>query len=219
MRAQWLAFDGGGSVMRIRTRLMKQSSNATSRGFSLVELMVAMVLSLIVIGAVIALVLAMIRANNQTLRATRLTQELRATLAVVANDFKRARSVVDPLTAATQATGNQLYVVNTATAGCLQYAYQGGVGGDWRSIRRDSTTNRLLLTAASTQANATCASAGVPLGSDQVAITSFTITPSSSSTSTRQYDITITGALSSGNEGITRTMRQTIFVRSLGDGT
>lgn len=205
--------------MLTRTKSMKRPGTAKSQGFSLVELMVAMVLSLIVIGAVIALVLAMIRANNQTLRATRLTQELRATLAVVANDFKRARSVVDPLTAATQATGNQLYVVDTATAGCLRYAYQGGVGGDWRSIRRDSATNRLLLTAAATQADATCASAGVPLGSDQIAITGFTITPSASSTSERQYDITVTGVLSSGSEGITRTMRQTIFVRSLGDGT
>jgi type II secretory pathway component PulJ len=215
MRAERLAFHAGGSDMH----LMKRSTNARSRGFSLVELLVAMVLGLIVIGAVIALVVAMIQANNQTLRATRLTQELRATLAVVANDFKRARSVTDPLTAATQATGNQLYVVNTTTAGCLLYAYQGGVGGDWRSIRRDSTTNRLVLTAATTQANATCTSTGVPLGSDQVAITSFTISPSSSSKNTRQYDITITGVLASGNEGITRTMRQTIFVRSLGDGT
>lgn len=205
--------------MLIAAKSMKRAGNPRSRGFSLVELMVAMVLSLIVIGAVIALVLAMIRSNNQTLRATRLTQELRATLAVVANDFKRARSVVDPLTAATQATGNQLYVVDTATAGCLRYAYQGGVGGDWRSIRRDTATNRLLLAAASTQAGASCASAGVPLGSDQIAITEFTVTPSSSSTSTRQYDITVTGTLASGNEGITRTMRQTIFVRSLGDGT
>ncbi|QNP41077.1 PilW family protein [Lysobacter solisilvae (ex Woo and Kim 2020)] len=198
---------------------MKRSTGSGSRGFSLVELMVAMVLGLIVVGAVIALVLAMIRANNQTLRATRLTQELRATLAVVANDFKRARGVVDPLTEATQATGSQLYVVNTATAGCLRYAYQGGVGGNWRSIRRDTATNRLVLTAASTQANATCASTGVPLGSDQIAITSFTISPSSSSTTTRQYDITITGTVGSGSEGITRTMRQAIFVRSLGDGT
>ena len=205
--------------MLTRTKSMKRPGTAKYQVFILVELMVAMVLSLILIGAENEQVLAMIRANNQTLRATRLTQELRATLAVVANDFKRARSVVDPLTAATQATGNQLYVVDTATAGCLRYAYQGGVGGDWRSIRRDSATNRLLLTAAATQADATCASAGVPLGSDQIAITGFTITPSASSTSERQYDITVTGVLSSGSEGITRTMRQTIFVRSLGDGT
>ena len=36
-------------------------------GFSLIELMVAMVLGLIVIGSVIALVLSMMRANNQTI--------------------------------------------------------------------------------------------------------------------------------------------------------
>ena len=203
--------------MRTMTNKMKRPVNARAdaRGFSLVELMVAMVLGLIVIGAVMALVLSMIRSNNQTLAATRLTQELRAALSVVANDFKRARSVIDPLTAATQVAGNQLFVVNTATAGCIRYAYEGGEGGNWRAIYRDGATNRLVLVAAATQAAASCTSTGQQLGSDQVNITGLTITPSSSATAMRQYDITITGVLASNGNGITRTMRQTIFVRSI----
>ena len=59
-------------------------------GFSLVELMIAMVVGLIVVGAVLALVVSMIRANNQTIQATRLTQELRATAAVIASEAKLA---------------------------------------------------------------------------------------------------------------------------------
>lgn len=203
-----------------KTIKAKQTVNARAhaRGFSLVELMVAMVLGLIVIGAVIALVLSMIRANNQTLAATRLTQELRATLAVVANDLKRARSVADPLTAATRTTGSEVYSVDTATAGCIRYAYEGGLDGDYRVIRRDSTTNRLVLVAETTRAAATCTSTGEKLGSDQVTITTFMITPTTTSTTettARQFDITITGKLASGNDAITRTMRQTIYVRSL----
>lgn len=195
-----------------------RNPSTNNRGFSLVELMVAMVLGLIVIGAVIALVLSMINANNQTLRATRLTQELRATLAVVANDLKRARSVVDPMTAATQTPGSQLYMVKTDTAGCIRYAYEGGLGGNWRVIRLNAATNRLELHAADLQATALCTSAGQQLGSDQVQITNFTISPSTTTATeptARQLDVRITGKLGSGNQSVTRTMRQTIFVRSL----
>ena len=55
------------------------------RGFSLVEMMVALVLGLVVTGAVLALVVAIIHSNRQTLQSTRLNQELRATLAVIAS--------------------------------------------------------------------------------------------------------------------------------------
>ena len=71
-----------------------------ARGFSLVEMMVALALGLIVVTAVLALVLSIIRSNRQTLQSTRLNQELRATLAVIASDLRRARSVEDPLTTA-----------------------------------------------------------------------------------------------------------------------
>ena len=66
-----------------------------AQGFSLIELMVALVLSLIVAAAVLALVLAIIRTNRATLQTTRLNQELRATLSVVANEVRRARGVED----------------------------------------------------------------------------------------------------------------------------
>ena len=70
------------------------------RGFTLVEMMVALALSLIVSAAVVALVVAIVRSNRQTLQATRLHQELRATLNLIASDMRRARSVGDPLTVA-----------------------------------------------------------------------------------------------------------------------
>ena len=41
-------------------------------GFTLIEMMVALALSLIVTAAVIALVVAIVRSNRQTLQATRL---------------------------------------------------------------------------------------------------------------------------------------------------
>jgi Tfp pilus assembly protein PilW len=68
--------------------------------------MVALVLSLIIAGAVLALVLAIIRSNRLTLQSTRLNQELRATLSVVAADLRRARGVDDPLSSALLVGGN-----------------------------------------------------------------------------------------------------------------
>lgn len=60
------------------------------RGFGLVELLVAIVVGLLVLAAVTSLVVAVLRANNENLQMTRLTQELRAVAALVTRDLRRA---------------------------------------------------------------------------------------------------------------------------------
>ena len=198
-------------------------------GFSLVEMMVAMVLGLIVAGAAIALVVAIIRSNRQTLQATRLTQELRATLAVIANDLRRARSVDDPLSTALVPTGNPFGAVNTANAACAIYAYDGAIDGPWHVVRLD--VGRVVLQGSATKP-VNCAVAGTPfvLGSDQVEITALTFTPTTTATSpplasdegiVRQFTVTIAGRLvddEAALQGITRTMSQTVYVRAVGTG-
>lgn len=176
-------------------------------GFSLVELMVAMVLGLIVIGAVIALVLSMIRANNQTIGATRLTQELRATAALMAADLRRAGGVVDPLTVATANNGdpnNPFAAITTATAGCIQYSYANAEGGNFHAISLQN--GAVFLAAGATDPG--CA-AGVRLSSPQVTITGLTFTRAG-----RRIDITLTGQLA-GNADIRRAFTQTVYVRSV----
>ena len=66
------------SVMRARS-----PGRTGMRGLSLIELMVSLAIGLIVIGGVLGLVLSIIRSNNQTIQATRLTQELRAIASAV----------------------------------------------------------------------------------------------------------------------------------------
>lgn len=190
--------------------MLNTSPVARSRraaGFSLVELMVAMVLGLIVIGAVIALVLSMIRANNQTIGATRLTQELRATAALMAADLRRAGGVADPLTVATANNGNPanpFAAITTATAGCIQYAYADAEGGNFHSISlRDGA---VFLAAAAADPGCT---GGVRLSSQQVTITGLTFARAG-----RRIDITLTGQLS-GNADIRRAFTQTVYVRSM----
>lgn len=62
------------------------------RGFTLVELMVALVAGLIVSSAVLAFFFSGMRSNGDYVQSTRLTQELRNSLSLVTRDLRRAGS-------------------------------------------------------------------------------------------------------------------------------
>jgi len=207
----------------VRNRATRQ------RGFSLVELMVALVAGLIVSAAVLAMVIAIIQSNRHTLQSTRLNQELRATLAVIANDLRRARAVDDPLSTVVVPGGNPYRTVSTANAGCVVYAYDHAIDGPWHVIKLDS--GRVVLQGAATKP-ASCSPPGAPkvLGSNQVEITELTFTPSTTSTTpplttdeslVREITVTIAGRLVDQDpnlSAVTRTMAQTVYVRSVGTG-
>jgi len=194
-----------------------------SGGFSLVELMVALVVGLIVVGAVLALITAIMKSNRETLQSTRLNQELRATMAVIAGDLRRSRGVGDPLTIATSAGGNPYKVIDTSTAGCAVYAYDGAPDGDCRAI--SVGTGAVWLGAAAPTGGACAvdcddAKGGTQLNSDQVVISRLEFTPESASATVREFEITIEGHLVDTNpdvSAITRTLTQKIFVRSVGE--
>ena len=59
-------------------------------GFSLIELMVALVVGLVVSGAVLAFTLASMKSNSEYILSTRLTQELRNSMDLVTRDLRRA---------------------------------------------------------------------------------------------------------------------------------
>jgi len=192
-----------------------RAARRTTAGFSLIELMIALVVGLIVVGAVLALIVSMIRSNNQTIQATRLTQELRATAMVIASDLKRARGVSDPFAAAKVPIAD-IDTIDTDTPGCIIYGYQGGAGGDYRAVHLNAD-KKVVLGVSATAAGATCDLAGNVLSSDAVQIDSLTFDPSPFTG--RQINITLTGSLAnpnSGTDAITRTLTQTVFVRSVG---
>jgi type IV pilus assembly protein PilW len=189
------------------------SPRTGNAGFSLVELMIALVVGMIVVGAVLALILSMMRANNQTIQATRLTQELRATAAVIASDLKRSKGVDDPFAAAK--AGNNFatfFPASGSTDVCARYGYAGASGGGYHAIHLNNS--KVVMVTANTYAGATCTAVGQQLSSAQVNITalSFTVTG-------RKVDVTLTGSLANPNSGansITRTLTQTVFIRSIG---
>lgn len=61
-----------------------------SAGFSLIELMIALVAGLIVVGAVLSFTMSSLQSNTQLVQATRLTQELRNSIDYVSRELRRA---------------------------------------------------------------------------------------------------------------------------------
>jgi type IV pilus assembly protein PilW len=194
-------------------KLRRAGSPAMATGFSLVELMVALVVGLIVIGAVLALVVSMMSANNQTIQVTRLTQELRATTAVIASDLKRAKGSDDPFAAAV--SGNDYATVDPASgnSNCLRDGYAGASGGGYHAIHLNAS-KKVVMVAADTFAGAACDADGEQLSSGQVDIDQLSFDVSG-----RKIEVTITGSLANpgmGVDGVQRTLTQTIFIRSIG---
>lgn len=122
-----------------------------SAGFSLVELMIALVAGLVVIGAVLAFTVSSVKANSEFTRSTRLMQELRNVDDYIVDELKRAGYDEDAMgyVASNSATAvspfSPIYVDATAGANCVIYAYDREPGtpgsidldsGEIRAIRR-----------------------------------------------------------------------------------
>ncbi len=60
------------------------------KGFTLIELMIALLLSLLVIAASITIFISILKANNEDLKMIRLTQEMRSVMTIITRDIRRA---------------------------------------------------------------------------------------------------------------------------------
>ncbi|MEO6172456.1 MAG: prepilin-type N-terminal cleavage/methylation domain-containing protein [Arenimonas sp.] len=114
-------------------------------GFSLIELLVAMVAGLIVIGAVLAFTLSSVSSNADYIASTRLSQELRNTMDYLSNELRRAgydegaaSYVALPAGNTSASPFSRLSVVGSPT--CVLYAYDRNSTPDDSSD--DATTDR-----------------------------------------------------------------------------
>lgn len=110
------------------------------KGFSLIELMVALAAGLIVLSAVVAFLMSSFKGNSDFVQSTRLTQELRNTMDLITRDLRRAG--YDDNAMAYLATGgispfSRIMTCNAAdvcTSGaaaprtCIIYAYDRAAG-------------------------------------------------------------------------------------------
>lgn len=123
------------------------------KGFSLIELMIALVAGLIVTGAVIVFTLVSLRNNAEYVQATRLTQELRASMDLLGKELARAgydETALGRIMNAASASPSPFAPIFVSNDGsCAIYAYDrtGGTAGtvdlaqgEIRAIRRMSRT-------------------------------------------------------------------------------
>ena len=193
------------------------------RGFSLVELMISLVVGLIVSGAALALVASIIKSNSDTVRSTRLTQELRATAEIIGRDLRRARSVSDPIgNISLSPLITACNTVDVSTAGCVRYGYDctSATAGRFFSVGLvGSNPGKVYLKGPLNSLPACPTSGDTLISSDAVEITAMTFTQVGT---TDAYTILLTGKLvnkpSTSNKAtltsITRSISQEARVRS-----
>lgn len=208
-------------VLSQGTRINSSPANSgrrQERGFSLVELLVALAVGLLLIGTSVGFVVSVATANSETLRSTRLTQELRAITEVVARELRRARYVADPvqnvgLGNSAVSPVNQIQILNGGS--CIAYGYEYGTDlpaghPDLNMPQRTISVRagRVFMNRAA--AAPSCDNGGVALSSPEIVISNFQIAGASP-----LYTITVSGRLAAGlGDGVTRTFAQTVFVRS-----
>jgi prepilin-type N-terminal cleavage/methylation domain-containing protein len=125
----------------------------SNRGFSLTEMMVALVAGLLVSGAALAFLMTTMRSNGEYTQSLRLTEELRNSLDLTSRDLRRAGYDDDALrymSNGTQSPLSKILLVNAGAAdSCIIYAYDraGGTGGqvdqavgEVRALRRVTAT-------------------------------------------------------------------------------
>lgn len=190
---------------------MNSARNVTAarrgRGFTLIELMVALVIGSIVIGAVFALVLSMMRANRDTIATTKLTQELRSIAQVVGSDLRRAGSAEDPFLLS--GTGSVADFTMSVPAAPAAGATTTSSTATYRYAGLDADRTVAL-------SNGAVTIGGTAVTSDVVRVTALSF----ERLNTRTLRMTLTGQLrrnapGSDTAGISRSYVQTIFAPGL----
>lgn len=205
---------------------MRQREQFSQGGFSLVELMVGIAVGLVLISAVVALAVSMLRTNAESITSARLTQEGRALGDVFARELKRARYSGNYLAfvGSGGAAPNQFGAIDilnlgTETGSCIRFAYDADDDGalDANEVKVFTLVQGAVYFAQyATYAAATCSSSGaLRLSSPEVQVTSlvFNRTTTGASPSPNRIDVTFRLALGS-DATINRRFDQTVQVRN-----
>ena len=161
-----------------------------TRGFTLVELLVALALGLLVIAAALGFFLQLLRAGTETVLATRLQQELRTTMSLVVAEVRRAR-----------VSGTDVVV----SPGCLR--------GAEIAIRE-----HLGKIEVQRGAGVDCGSAGLVIGSDTVRVTALAFVHDAA-VNDRRVEIALRGTLRNPPAFVSpreATLRHVVALRSNG---
>lgn len=115
-------------------------------GFSLIELMIALVAGLIVIGSVLAFTVSTVRAYNENIRSMRLTQDLRTAMNLMVREARRTgydASAVTRVLTDNNPSPSFAGLNVSAASDCFTYQYDRGDAFEFRAYRLNSTTGTI----------------------------------------------------------------------------
>lgn len=100
-------------------------------GFTLIEIMIALVLGLIVLSATIGIYITTVKGSTDTTNSARLNYDLESVMSLMVNDIRRAGYWGGAVNAADSSTNP--FTIGTAniqspSASCILYTYDGGSG-------------------------------------------------------------------------------------------
>lgn len=126
---------------------MKHARTASRvAGFSLIELMIALVAGLIVIGSVLAFTVSTVRAYNENIRSMRLTQDLRTAMNLAVREARRsgydASSVTRVLTDNNPSPSFSGIGIS-ADGDCFTYQYDRNDADEFRGLRLNKVSGTL----------------------------------------------------------------------------
>lgn len=200
-------------------------------GFTLIELMIAIVIGLLLLAAIISVYTVMLRSNSDNLKMIRLNQDLRSLMGLMSRDIRRAGANRASATDATATPPTNQFSGITIAANqqgianaCITYAYYHPessfpppytlTNNDLFGFRHNSTTGAIETRAA----GAACNEGGWQTLSDLnlVNISALTFaqnTLTEGLITIRQITITLTGELRNDTD-VTRTIVETIKIRN-----
>lgn len=204
-------------------------------GFSLVELMVSLAVGLFIVGGVIGIYASTMRSNVDTLKMTRLNQELRTAMNIMVRDIRRSGYFANAYQFINTGTtplpfSTLLSVGDTDSDGideCVLYGYDENSDGDddgatersgFRLTVDADNVGVVQMFSSNNLADWICTGSNwQPLTDDRsidINGLSFTVTPTNIGNVTlNQIQITLTGALIN-DSNVTRTITESVKLRN-----
>jgi len=198
---------------------LKNNLDRSQGGFTLVELLVGLSLGLIVIGAVLALVVSMMRTSAQSVSAIRLTQEARTLADLVSREIRRARfdgDYVEYLGRGKASTGK--FSGMSVAPTCVKFGYDengdGAIGaGEFKSIWYDTASKYLMLNTFATFAGTTC-SGGSRIGSNDIQVEALVFSAQPTPTAFNQFVLMDFVVAKKNDVNVKRNFKQVISLRN-----
>ncbi|WP_438970213.1 PilW family protein [Methylophaga sp.] len=184
------------------------------KGFTLIELMVALILSLIVMATILTIFISNVKSSAENIQMMQLNQELRTAMTFMSDELKRHGY-------SSNSTSTAMNTLDTNTASCVIYGYTAsGAAPTIRGFRLEAGDLEWCSDNASGCATGNCPASGWQdiTTTGVTTIETFTVndlnsTPAGSVTVER-LDITLTGRRQLNPGTARRTMQETIRIRN-----